>query len=45
MSERDGYEPGTPCWVDHDTPIGRFAVLADPHGASFAVIVLADPAS
>ena len=26
-----------------DTPVGRFAVLSDPQGASFAVIVLAGP--
>jgi uncharacterized protein len=26
MSERDGYEPGTPCWIDHSSP--------DPAGAA-----------
>jgi uncharacterized protein len=26
MSERDGYEPGVPCWVDHSSP--------DPQGAA-----------
>lgn len=28
-----------------DTPVGRFAVLTDPQGASFAVIVLVNPSS
>lgn len=27
-----------------DIPVGRFAILADPHGASFAVIALNEPA-
>jgi uncharacterized protein len=26
-----------------DTPVGRFALMSDPLGATFAVIVLADP--
>jgi uncharacterized protein len=27
-----------------DIPVGRFAILTDPHGASFAVIALSEPA-
>jgi hypothetical protein len=52
MSERNGYEPGVPCWVDLSTPdvapvgplLGRFAVVADPWSAVFAVIRLTVPA-
>jgi hypothetical protein len=33
MSERDGYEPGVPCWV----------VLADPQGAAFSVTRILAP--
>jgi len=34
---------GTVTVPPSDTPVGRFAVLSDPQGASFAVIVPAGP--
>jgi hypothetical protein len=41
MSERDGFEPGVPCWAvivaPFDLPIGKSAVLADPQGATFSI--------
>ena len=27
-----------------DIPVGRIAILKDPHGASFAVMTLSEPA-
>ena len=32
------------CSSPIDIPAGRFAILTDPHGASFAVIALSDEA-